>query len=268
MAVSTPAGDTAGGVVGRKVRRAGFLLVVCALFYSFVHAFGVAVFSVDRALVQASSGALAIASASGFVLVALGGSLGRSGAGGGDVDEYGEGDGVSDGDAGSGGSGGGGRLEAEFRPPRERDPSFKRLTALAAVSAWVGAVLFSTFGNTYNGTAWTLAELLYYLALGLSLVLVAILLAEAVGHLNQDIWRVYVLGRHVHESLMGMAYVLVAVPLVVLHAGFADLHVGLFYFLAGAFLIGRDWKDVARGEVLVRDGGDRAGTTGGGGGGD
>lgn len=234
------------GTRGRLIRRAGFLLVVASLLLTL--AYGIFIITGLRRelplyVSDIFSGLISGGSVLGFGCIAGGGAMARKSLQ--QHEPINPANNPTDGKARAKP-----QVEEEYQAPRETHPGFRKKLTATVVGSWASHILFLVARVHQWATAF------YYLALGFTLILVAVMLAEAVGHLNEDVWRVYIAGYHVHESFMGMAYILSAVPLMLTGWGFADQYIGLFYFLAGTFLIGRDWRDVARGEVLVKDRGD------------
>ena len=69
------------------------------------------------------------------------------------------------------------------------------------------------------------------------------------GNLNEDVFRLYIKGYHVHESIIGLYFVLIGGPLL---WGYSlQFEIGIAFMAAGIFLVGRDWKDVVKGDLLV-----------------
>jgi hypothetical protein len=62
---------------------------------------------------------------------------------------------------------------------------------------------------------------------------------------------VYILGRRVHESLFGFCWVIITVMLI-MYGDYFDGALATFYLVFGAFLIGRDYKDV-KGLHIIKD---------------
>ncbi|MHA1340501.1 MAG: hypothetical protein ACTSRZ_10235 [Promethearchaeota archaeon] len=99
----------------------------------------------------------------------------------------------------------------------------------------------------------SLLQGIYIYAMALFFVANAFLIALMAGNLTEEMTRTYIFGYHVHESTFGILLVIIGVPLMALapnYATFSFLYGGSF-FVAGIFLIGRDWRDVASGELLV-----------------
>jgi fumarate reductase subunit D len=63
--------------------------------------------------------------------------------------------------------------------------------------------------------------------------------------------RVYILGRRVHESAIGIAWILIAAVLIIYGQDF-DRWLGIFYIQFGMFLVGKDYLDVNK-LVFLRD---------------
>jgi len=84
---------------------------------------------------------------------------------------------------------------------------------------------------------------------------VGFILAGFAGEMNVELFRfqIKIGGRvlHVHEAAIGMFFIIVAVPLLYNGASI-DKVLALFYFFVGAWLLGRDWKDMSAGKVVER----------------
>ncbi|HMF32962.1 MAG TPA: hypothetical protein VKK79_16180, partial [Candidatus Lokiarchaeia archaeon] len=92
---------------------------------------------------------------------------------------------------------------------------------------------------------------LYAYSIAFEVAAVACLVSFVVGNLNEDLWRFYLLGYHVHESFIGIYFILIGGPLVAVSMVAGEFEIGLAFLAAGVFLIGRDWRDVAEGHILV-----------------
>ncbi|MEX2683318.1 MAG: hypothetical protein Q6373_017210 [Candidatus Sigynarchaeota archaeon] len=84
---------------------------------------------------------------------------------------------------------------------------------------------------------------------------VGFILAGFAGEINVELFRfeIKIRGRilHVHEAAIGIFFIIVAVPLLYNGASI-DKVLALFYFFVGAWLLGRDWKDMSAGKVVER----------------
>jgi hypothetical protein len=91
----------------------------------------------------------------------------------------------------------------------------------------------------------------YQYSIAFGAVAVGFLVALVVGSVNEDVWRLYIAGYHVHESVIGLYFTCVGAPM--LFAGFYGLEfcIGMAFIVSGIFLVGRDWKDVVKGNILV-----------------
>lgn len=77
------------------------------------------------------------------------------------------------------------------------------------------------------------------------------ILAGFAGEMNVELFRFQLRGLHVHEAAIGIFFIIVAVPLLYNGASI-DKILALFYFFVGAWLLGRDWKDMSAGKVIER----------------
>ncbi|MHA1371809.1 MAG: hypothetical protein ACTSRA_19075, partial [Promethearchaeota archaeon] len=96
-----------------------------------------------------------------------------------------------------------------------------------------------------------LFEGFYSYSLSFGAIAVAFLTALIVGNVNEDVWRLYLKGYHVHESIIGLYFSLIGGPLLLSTPQSLEFIIGLAFIIAGIFLIGRDWKDVVKGNLLV-----------------
>ena len=91
----------------------------------------------------------------------------------------------------------------------------------------------------------------YQYAIAFGAVAVGFLVALVVGNVNEDVWRLYIAGYHVHESVIGLYFTCVGAPMLASGMYGLEFCIGLAFIVAGIFLVGRDWKDVVRGNILV-----------------
>ncbi len=91
----------------------------------------------------------------------------------------------------------------------------------------------------------------YQCSIAFGSVAVGFLVALVVGNVNEDVWRLYIAGYHVHESVIGLYFTCIGTPM--LAGGFYSLSfcIGMAFIVSGIFLVGRDWKDVVKGDILV-----------------
>ncbi len=92
---------------------------------------------------------------------------------------------------------------------------------------------------------------LFQCSIAFGTVAVGFLVALVVGNVNEDVWRFYIAGYHVHESMIGLYFTCIGTPMLV--PGFYTLPfcIGMAFIVSGIFLVGRDWKDVVKGDILV-----------------
>jgi len=98
-------------------------------------------------------------------------------------------------------------------------------------------------GTIYGG--------LYQYSIALGAISIAFLVALIVGNVGEDLFRFYIAGYHVHESVIGAYFVLIGTPLLAAGLYSLEFCIGMAYLVAGIFLVGRDWKDVVKGDILV-----------------
>jgi hypothetical protein len=82
-------------------------------------------------------------------------------------------------------------------------------------------------------------------------VAVGFLVALVVGNVNEDVWRLYVAGYHVHESVIGLYFTCIGAPMLATGIYGLEFCIGMAFIVSGIFLVGRDWKDVVKGDILV-----------------
>ncbi len=96
-----------------------------------------------------------------------------------------------------------------------------------------------------------LARALYAYSVAFGLIAVGCFVALVSGNMTEDVWRTYLAGYHVHESFVGIYFALIGGPMLAFAALSVEYYVGLIYIVSGVFLLGRDWRDVVKGEILV-----------------
>jgi hypothetical protein len=96
-----------------------------------------------------------------------------------------------------------------------------------------------------------LARGFYAYSVALGAIAIACLVALVSGNVSEDLWRAYLAGYHVHESFVGIYFAIIGGPMVALAAFSVEYYLGLSYVISGVFLVGRDWKDVVQGKILV-----------------
>ena len=96
-----------------------------------------------------------------------------------------------------------------------------------------------------------LAQGFYAYSVSLGSITVGCLIALVSGNITEDVWRTYIAGYHVHESFVGIYFAIIGGPMMIIAISPVEYYVGLIFIVAGVFLIGRDWKDVVKGEILV-----------------
>ncbi len=91
----------------------------------------------------------------------------------------------------------------------------------------------------------------YAYSMAFGSIAVACFVALVSGNMTEDVWRTYIAGYHVHESFVGIYFAVIGGPMLAMAAFSVEYYLGLIYVVAGVFLVGRDWRDVAKGEILV-----------------
>src|SRR5271157_1793698 len=136
-------------------------------------------------------------------------------------------------------------VEEEFMPVRTKRGRKAKIFFyfMAAFCLAVYTVLRFAFGQIYNAFA-------MYGLVGAT-ISVGFMLSGFAGELNVEVFRFEIWHLHVHEAANGIFFVIVSVPLLYNGAS-TDKILALFYFFIGAFLIGRDWKDVSAGKIIER----------------
>ncbi len=137
-------------------------------------------------------------------------------------------------------------VQDEFMPSRVKGKKAK-LFFFGMAIACLGA-----YGMIYFASGMT--EQIHVLATyGLTgaVISTGFILAGFAGELNVEIWRAEIFGIRVHEAAIGIFFVIIAVPLLYFGSSI-DKILAAFYIFTGAFLIGRDWKDVSAGKVVER----------------
>ncbi|GAB4307994.1 MAG: hypothetical protein Kow0069_05870 [Promethearchaeota archaeon] len=93
---------------------------------------------------------------------------------------------------------------------------------------------------------------LYTCSVAFGMAFVACVVALLSGSVGEDLTRRYLAGYHLHESVVGLYFLLIGVPLLAWSPFYsAEFAVGSAFVTAGVFLFGRDWKDLVAGDILV-----------------
>jgi hypothetical protein len=134
-------------------------------------------------------------------------------------------------------------VEAEFMPVRTKRGKKAKLCfyIMACFCLSIYTVLRFAFGQVYNAFA-------MYGLVGAT-ISVGFSLSGFAGELNVEVFRLEIWHLHIHEAAIGIFFIIVSVPLLYNGAS-TDKILALFYFFIGAFLIGRDWKDVSAGKII------------------
>ncbi|HMF33397.1 MAG TPA: hypothetical protein VKK79_18370 [Candidatus Lokiarchaeia archaeon] len=74
-------------------------------------------------------------------------------------------------------------------------------------------------------------------------VYIALKIPIATGTATSYFNRVYIFGRRVHESIIGLAWIVIA-AVIIMYGDMFDRWLGIFYLQFGMFLVGRDYLDV------------------------
>ncbi len=142
--------------------------------------------------------------------------------------------------------------QQEYAAPRgpERRGTLKFFVVTLIVI--VCSVLFEVLSNQpfaqgFQYLAWGFSA--YSIALGS--IAVACFVALVSGNMTEDVWRTYIAGYHVHESFVGIYFAVIGGPMLAMAAFSVEYYIGLIFVVAGVFLVGRDWRDVVKGEILV-----------------
>ncbi|MFX0099416.1 MAG: hypothetical protein ACFFCS_07520 [Candidatus Hodarchaeota archaeon] len=91
----------------------------------------------------------------------------------------------------------------------------------------------------------------YHYSVAFGAVAVAILVSFIVGNINEDVMRFYIGPYHLHESVIGIYFAMIGGPLLSYWFYSLEFCIGLAFLVSGIFLVGRDWEDVVKGEMLV-----------------
>ena len=134
-------------------------------------------------------------------------------------------------------------VEEEFMPVRTKRGRKAKLFFyfMACFCLSIYTVLRFAFGQVYNAFA-------MYGLVGAT-ISVGFLLSGFAGELNVEVFRFEIWHLHIHEAAIGIFFIIVSVPLLY-NGAVTDKILALFYFFIGAFLIGRDWKDVSAGKII------------------
>ncbi len=111
---------------------------------------------------------------------------------------------------------------------------------------------FAAISQFIQGTEW-LSRLiggLVNLNILLLVAYFALKIPIATGTATTFVSRVYIHGHRVHESIVGLAWVIIAAALIMYGAVDMERWLGIFYLMFGMFLIGRDYLDVKKLDFL------------------
>ncbi len=142
--------------------------------------------------------------------------------------------------------------QLEYAAPRgpERRGTMKIFVVTLIVIACAG--LFEVLSNQPFAAGFqSLARGFSAYSIALGSIAVACLVALVSGNMTEDVWRTYIAGYHVHESFVGIYFALIGGPMLFMNGSSLEYYLGLIYVVAGVFLVGRDWRDVVKGEILV-----------------
>ncbi len=126
------------------------------------------------------------------------------------------------------------------------------LVMLVIVATSIAFIIYDKTQGVVSTVFFTVYQGLLQYSVALGIIAVAFLVALIVGNVNEDVWRLYIRGYHVHESIIGIYFTFIGAPLL-FTSGLSPVpfYIGLAYITAGVFLVGRDWRDVVRGYLLV-----------------
>jgi hypothetical protein len=142
--------------------------------------------------------------------------------------------------------------QKEYGAPKEvkgKDAFIYLWIVLAFIGATV--VLYILYNIQYSYIIDTLHQGVYFYTISFGSVAIAILVAFIVGNINEDVMRFYIGPYHVHESIIGIYFALIGGPLLSYSIYSVEFCIGLAFLVSGIFLVGRDWKDIVQGEMLV-----------------
>ncbi len=112
---------------------------------------------------------------------------------------------------------------------------------------------FSIVSNFLRSTGWAEALIggLIHLNILLLVSYIALKIPIATGTATTFFGRVYIRGHRVHESVVGLMWVIIAAVLI-MYGDFVEIDrwLGIFYLMFGMFLIGRDYLDVRKLDFL------------------
>ena len=143
--------------------------------------------------------------------------------------------------------------QQQFAEPKEtREKGVSRFFLILLILIIITAIITTAYNWTMEGTLYSVWRGFYAYTFAFGAVGIAFLVAMVVGNVNEDMWRLYIRGYHVHESVFGIYFAMIGAPLLATYAFYTlQFAIGMVFIVAGIFLIGRDWKDVVAGRILV-----------------
>ncbi len=136
-------------------------------------------------------------------------------------------------------------VEEEFMPVRTRRGKKAKLLFFGMAIVGIGI-----FGFFYLVFGWSFHVFAMYGLVGAT-ISVGFILAGFAGEMNAELFRFTIRGLHIHEAAIGIFFIIVAVPLLY-NGSSIDRVLALFYLFVGAWLLGRDWKDMSAGKIIER----------------
>jgi hypothetical protein len=135
-------------------------------------------------------------------------------------------------------------VEAEFLPTQRKGKKAKVLF-VALSFAFIG--LYAFFYYVFH----VQLDVLATYGIATSIISVGFFLSGFAGEINVEIFRFEIFRLHVHEAAVGIFFIIVALPLVYFGVT-VDKVLSAFYMFIGAWLMGRDWKDLSAGKIIER----------------
>ena len=85
-----------------------------------------------------------------------------------------------------------------------------------------------------------------------SIIWIATSLPLYVDKINRDTLEIHLFGLHIHETVLGILFIITGFLFIFHHLEALDFVVGSFYLIIGAFLMGRDIEDLRQFKIIER----------------
>jgi hypothetical protein len=150
--------------------------------------------------------------------------------------------------------------QKEYFPPKEQGNKQFRILIILALALYIPTIVLLIF-REYNRVMEISYPLyldyiwnaLFFYSFVFSLILICLFVLNMAGKQNTIWQRLYVFGFHIHESTFGILLILIGVPYIMTIGNVYTFQffMGSGLIVTGVTLIGKDWKDVVKGDFVV-----------------